>query len=149
LANVQCKVRDYVTRVNADPTGNPAATGLTVIVTWQSNATHSVATTIGTRSQLCSLTGCPAPTTHPLLRGVQAFLSSDAGTTAGGITVQSSSASYTVVDGVDVVSDGVTLPGISTRTQTEQIVPAQSDATTSALKLTGAAGTPRPGCLPS
>jgi prepilin-type N-terminal cleavage/methylation domain-containing protein len=139
IGNVQYKVRDYITRVNPDPTVD-AGYWLTVIVTWQSNATHNVPITIGTRSQLYSPTGCLATTTHPFSGPCQAFFYSDAGTTAGGITVQSTRTGQTIVDGVDVVTGGVTLPGTSTRTQSEQIVSAQSDATTSALKLTGLAG---------
>jgi len=139
IGNVQYNVRDYVTRVNADPTVD-AGYWLTVIVTWQSNATHNVATTIGTRSQLYSPTGCLATTTHPFSGPCQAFFYSDAGTTAGGISVQSTRAGQTIVDGVDVLTGSVTLPGTSTRTQSEQVVSAQSNVTTSALKLTGTTG---------
>lgn len=137
VGSTQYVVRAYVTRVDPDPTV-VAGYWLTAVSTWSSPATRGVTKSIATRSQLYSPTGCLALTTHPFSGPCQAFFYSDAGVSGGGVTVASTRAGLGIVDGVDVISASATLLDLSARTQTEQVVSAQSQMVTSAGALTRA-----------
>jgi type IV pilus modification protein PilV len=132
--NVQYTVRNYVTRVNSDPSVD-GGYWLTVITTWRSAVTEGQTKSIALRSQLYSPQGCLANTTHPFSGPCQAFYYSDSGTTGGSLTVQSTRTGLPIVDGIDASTATLALHGLSSRIQSEQVVSAQAAAATSGWKL--------------
>ncbi len=137
IKNVQYKVRSYVSRVS-----RTADVGywLTVITTWSSNVTRGETKSFAARSQVYSPSGCLATTTHPFSGPCQAFHYSDAGSSGGGISLSSTRAGLAVVDGLVTTTTSASLLSFAARTQSEQVLSAQSKVTTSAFKLQGGAG---------
>lgn len=140
VGNVPYDVRTYVSRV--DPT-QPLGDWLTVIVTWSSGSTHGASKSVAVRSQLFSPTGCNAASTatRPFAGPCQAFFYTDAGTAPAGITISPTTAGQNLVSGIDATNLEADLPGMSVRTQNEQIVSTQSSVTATAMHLTSSSGT--------
>lgn len=137
IGNVQYTLRAYVTKVTA-PAGVDQGYWLTVISTWKSAVTKNVTKSIAARSRLYSPAGCLATTTHPFSGPCQAFLYTNAGSVGGGVTVSSTRTGLPIVDGITTTAASVAMVGMSTRVQSEQIVSAQSDVTTSGRSATAA-----------
>lgn len=131
-------VRNYVTRVNPDPTVD-AGYWLTVISSWSSNNTRGALKSMALRSEVYSPQGCLSPTTHPFSGPCQAFLYSEAGATAGSISVDATRPNSPIVDGLTSTSGSVSFSGLSARTQYEQTVSSQSSFVTAQAKLVAAA----------
>ena len=134
VGSTQYRVRTYVSRAGAT-----AADGywLTAIVDWSTSNTGGQSKLVAVRSRLYSPTGCSSTSTatRPFAGPCQAFFYSDAGTSAAGITVQSTTDGTPLVTGSDVVRLEAKLPSLSARTQNEQIVSAQSVSATSKLAV--------------
>ena len=141
LDGVAYGVRSYVSRA----AGSNAGFWLTAVTTWSSPATKGVTKTIAARSRLYSPEGCLALSTHPFSGPCQAFLYGNAGTLGGGLAINSTRAGLGILDGLDVTSAELTLTSVSTRLQAEQVVSAQSGATTSGAQATGGSGSVREG----
>ena len=145
IGNVQYDVRTYVSRV--DPTADNGF-HLTVVVAWSSAVTGGQTKTTAVRSRLFSPQGCSATSTatRPFAGPCQAFFYSDAGAAPAGITVTPVTDGVPLVVGTDVLRVDAKLPSMSVRTQSEQIVSAQSVVTTSVASITnGAAATTESG----
>lgn len=140
VGNVAYDVRTYVSRV--DPT-QPLGDWLTAIVTWSSGSTHGAQKSVAVRSRLFSPTGCNAASTatRPFAGPCQAFFYTDAGMAPAGITVSPDSPGQPLVNGIDATGIEASLPGLSVRTQNEQIVSTQSSTTGPAIQLTSSSGT--------
>jgi len=106
-----------------------------------------VTKTSAVRSRLFSPTGCASSSTatRPFAGPCQAFLYSDGGVPPSGITVESVTEGAPLVAGIDVTKIEALLPGLSARTQNEQVVSSQSTVTTSEAALTTTSGTTREG----
>ncbi len=137
VGTVQYTVKAYVTRVVDTDLAGASGYWLTVVGSWSSNLTAGATKVISVRSQLYSPTGCLSNVTHPFSGPCQAFLYTDAGSHGGTLSVQSNRAGLGLLDGMDASLGSVALPGLSTRLQSEQSVSAQSQAATSAGKITG------------
>jgi prepilin-type N-terminal cleavage/methylation domain-containing protein len=137
IGSTQFRARTYVSRAGAS---GDQGYFLTVIVDWVSSNANNVPKLVGVRSRLYSPVGCTASSTatRPFAGPCQAFFYSDAGTSPAGITVSPVTQGDTLVAGTDVVGIEAKLPSLSTRTQNEQIVSAQSIATTSKIVLSEA-----------
>ena len=140
VENVAYAVRTYVSR--ADPTQN-LGYWLTVVVSWSSGSSGGVTKTTAARSRLFSPTGCNASSTatRPFAGPCQAFFYTDAGSSAAGISVSPVTAGQQLLAGVDAVSMEVSTPGLSVRTQNEQIVSTQSSSSTSSGSITTSTST--------
>lgn len=134
VGSTQFRVRTYVSKASA--TGDMGYY-LTVIVDWSSANTGGVNKLTAVRSRLFSPTGCSSSSTatRPFAGPCQAFFYSDAGMAPSGITVAATTEGSALVNGSDVVRLESKLPALSTRTQNEQIVSAQSISTTSKILL--------------
>jgi hypothetical protein len=130
----QFKVSTYVTRVSST---SDQGYFLTVLAEWTSANANNVPKNVAVRSRLYSPVGCSSSSTatRPFAGPCQAFFYSDAGTAPSGITVTSVASGAPLVTGTDVVRLEAKLPALSSRTQNEQIVSAQSGASTSRLLL--------------
>lgn len=139
VGSTQYRVRTYVSR--ASTTGDQGYF-LTVVVDWSSANTSGVTKLTAVRSRVYSPVGCTSSSTatRPFAGPCQAFFYSDAGMSPAGITVASVSAGAPLLSGSDVVSLEAKMPALSARTQNEQIVSAQSIATTSKLTLWESSG---------
>lgn len=135
IGSTHFRVRTYVSRASST---SDQGYFLTVLVDWSSANTNGVAKTIAVRSRVFSPTGCSSSSTatRPFAGPCQAFFYSDAGTAPAGITVTSLTAGAPLLTGSAVTRMEAKLPALSTRTQNEQIVSAQSIASTSKLTLT-------------
>jgi hypothetical protein len=116
---------------------------LTVLAEWTSANANNVPKNVAVRSRLYSPVGCSSSSTatRPFAGPCQAFFYSDAGTAPSGITVTSATSGAPLVSGTDVVRLEAKLPALSSRTQNEQIVSAQSVTSTSRLLLKRAGDT--------
>lgn len=134
IGSTQFRVRTYVSRVS---TASDQGYFLTVIVDWASANTKGVNKLTALRSRLFSPTGCSSSSTatRPFAGPCQAFFYSDAGMSPPGITVTSVTTGAPLLTGTTVTGMESKLPALSVRTQNEQIVSAQSIATTSKLVL--------------
>ncbi|HET9945860.1 MAG TPA: prepilin-type N-terminal cleavage/methylation domain-containing protein [Actinomycetes bacterium] len=134
VGSTQYRVRTYVSRASAT---SDQGYFLSVLVDWSSANTAGKSKLIAVRSRAFSPTGCSSTSTatRPFAGPCQAFFYSDAGMAPAGITVTSLTAGAPLLTGVDVTRLEAKLPALSTRTQNEQIVSAQSIATTSKLLL--------------
>jgi Tfp pilus assembly protein PilV len=139
IGNVQYRVRSYVTVAPQTTASTDAGYFLTVLVDWSSGVTKGLPKTIAVRSQVFSPSGCAlsSTATRPFAGPCQPFFYADAGTTPAGITVTPVTADAELVTGTGVRALSATMPTLSTRTQTEQVVSAQSVVTTSVAKVTG------------
>lgn len=144
IGNVQFRVRTYVSRV--DPTADKGF-HLTVIVDWSSAVTAGRTKTIAVRSRVYSPSGCSSTSTatRPFAGPCQAFFYSDAGAGPAGISVAPVTAGQELVVGSGVTGLEAKLPSVSVRTQSEQIVSAQSVVTTSEVVLSTTSGTSKAG----
>lgn len=140
VGSTQFRVRTYVSRVSST---SDQGYFLTVLSNWSSANTNGVDKLVAVRSRLYSPVGCSSSSTatRPFAGPCQAFFYSDAGAAPSGITVAAVASGATLVNGSDVVRMEAKLPALSTRTQNEQIVSAQSASTTSKLLLKRAADT--------
>lgn len=136
VGNVAYDVRSYVTSA----TGSDAGYWLTVVATWNSAVTKGATKSLATRSRLYSPKGCLATSTHPFSGPCQAFLYGNAGLVGGGLAIASTRTGLGLLDGLDVTSASLTFHGASNRLQSEQVVSAQSQASTSGAKVTGTSG---------
>lgn len=134
VGSTQFRVRTYVSRASAT---SDLGYFLTVIADWASANTNGVSKLVAVRSRLFSPAGCSSSSTatRPFAGPCQAFFYSDAGTAPSGITVAAVTDGAPLVNGSDVIRLESKLPALSARTQNEQIVSAQSAATTSKLLL--------------
>lgn len=140
VGSVQYRVRTYVSRVSAT---SDQGYFLSVLADWTSANTNGVNKLIAVRSRLYSPVGCSSSSTatRPFAGPCQAFFYSDAGAAPSGITVAAVTSGATLVNGSDVVRMEAKLPALSSRTQNEQIVSAQSGSTASKLLLRGSGET--------
>jgi len=134
IGSTQFRVSTYVSRASAT---SDQGYFLTVLVDWSSANSHAETKSAAVRSRVFSPTGCSSTSTatRPFAGPCQAFFYSDAGMAPSGITVTSLTEGAPLLTGVDVTRLEAKLPALSTRTQNEQIVSAQSIATTSKLLL--------------
>lgn len=134
VGSTQFRVRTYVSRVSAT---SDLGYFLTILVDWSSANTNGVAKLIAIRSRVYSPVGCSSSSTatRPFAGPCQAFFYSDAGTAPAGITIAPVTDGAPLLAGSPVTRMEAKLPSLSTRTQNEQIVSAQSIATTSKLLL--------------
>ena len=135
VGSVHFRIRTYVSRASST---SDQGYFLTVLVDWSSANTKGVSKTIAVRSRVFSPTGCSSSSTatRPFAGPCQAFFYSDAGTAPSGITVTALTAGAPLLSGVNASRLEAKLPALSTRTQNEQIVSAQSIASTSKLTMT-------------
>jgi prepilin-type N-terminal cleavage/methylation domain-containing protein len=136
----QYRIRTYVSRVSAT---SDQGYFLTVLADWTSSNTDGVNKLVAVRSRLYSPVGCSSSSTatRPFAGPCQAFFYSDSGAAPSGITVAPAATGSTLVNGSDVERLEAKLPALSSRTQNEQIVSAQSASTTSKLLLKQASDT--------
>lgn len=134
VGSTQFRVRTYVSRASSS---SDQGYFLTVLADWTSANTNGTNKLVAVRSRLFSPAGCSSSSTatRPFAGPCQAFFYSDAGTAPSGITVSAVTDGAPLVSGSDVVRLESKLPALSARTQNEQIVSAQSTATTSKLLL--------------
>lgn len=144
VGSTQYRVRTYVSQVSATA---DLGFHLTVVVDWANAVTGGKTKITAVRSRLFSPTGCASSSTatRPFAGPCQAFLYGDAGIPSSGITVESVTEGSPLVSGIDVTRLDAQLPGMSTRTQNEQVVSAQSVVTTSEAALTTTSGTTQAG----
>ncbi|MEP6761428.1 MAG: prepilin-type N-terminal cleavage/methylation domain-containing protein [Sporichthyaceae bacterium] len=140
VGSTQYRVRSYVSKVSAT---QDLGYYLTVVVDWSNKVTGNKLKTTAVRSRLFSPTGCAtnSTATRPFAGPCQAFLYSDAGIPISGITVASVTAGAPLIAGNSVTRLEAKLPGLSARTQNEQIVSSQSIATASEVTMTTTSGT--------
>ena len=135
LENATFTVRSYVSRVDAIQN---LGYWLSVIVSWSGSAAGGQTRTVAARSRLFSPTGCSASSTatRPFAGPCQAFFYTDAGSSPAGISVTPLVAGQPLLVGNDARALDVSTPGLSARTQNEQVVSTQSSATTSTGSIT-------------
>lgn len=139
VGSTQYRVRSYVSKVSAT---QDLGYYLTVVVDWSNKVTGNKLKTTAVRSRLFSPTGCAtnSTATRPFAGPCQAFLYGDAGIPVSGITVAAVNEGDPLVTGINVTKLEAKLPGLSARTQNEQVVSSQSVATTSQVALTTTSG---------
>jgi Tfp pilus assembly protein PilV len=144
VGSTQYRVRSYVSKVSVT---QDLGYYLTVVVDWSNKVTGNKLKTTAVRTRLFSPTGCASTSTatRPFAGPCQAFLYSDAGIPASGITVESVTEGAPLMTGISVTKLESKLPSLSARTQNEQVVSSQSNATTSSVALTTSSGVTRGG----
>lgn len=129
LDGVTYTVRQYVSEAPTPVGGSQRSFSLTAIISWTSNASNGIKTTVE-RSAVYSPTGCLSTVTRPFSGPCQAYYTAQAGHSTAGISVTPTDESLGAIPGFAGNRIELVLPLLSSNLLLEQTTTARTRAVT-------------------